>query len=149
MLDAYVIPMKEEHLDEVERIEKETFSHGWSKNMYLSELNKENSFHYVLIRENKVIGYYGFIKIFEDAEVTNVAVKREYRGKGFGDLLINDMKEKALSLDIENIFLEVRIGNERAIKLYEKHGFFAINVRKKYYEGIEDALIMKRILKEA
>ncbi|MCI8728727.1 MAG: ribosomal protein S18-alanine N-acetyltransferase [Clostridia bacterium] len=149
MPDMRILPMKEEDLDEVESIEREAFCHGWSKAMYAAELNKNNSFHYVLVDpEEKVIGYYGFIKIFEDAEVTNVAVKREFRGKGLGNFLIEDMEKRALSLGIDNIFLEVRVSNAAAIGLYEKHRFSVINIRKKYYDGVEDALIMKRVLKE-
>lgn len=58
------------------------------------------------------------------------------------------MEKRALSLGIDNIFLEVRVSNAAAIGLYEKHRFSVINIRKKYYDGVEDALIMKRVLKE-
>ena len=48
-----------------------------------------------------------------------------------------------------NIFLEARVNNTPAIKLYEKHDFRRISIRKNYYQtsdGKQDAIIFKKIL---
>ena len=48
-----------------------------------------------------------------------------------------------------NIFLETRVDNLPAIKLYEKHGFRRISIRKNYYksnDGREDAIVFKKII---
>ena len=46
----------------------------------------------------------------------------------------------------EVISLEVRVSNERAIRLYQKSGFIKAAVRKGYYENGEDADLMIRPL---
>jgi len=75
-------------------------------------------------------------------ELLDLEVRREYRRVGLGRLLMRDLKERAAALGKEKIFLEVRTGNERAIKLYEKAGFSAYAVRKGYYPDGEDAVNM-------
>ena len=46
---------------------------------------------------------------------------------------------------INSIFLEVRRDNEPAKRLYEKHGFTAVGLRKNYYTApICDAIIYRR-----
>jgi len=48
-----------------------------------------------------------------------------------------------------NIFLEVRVGNEAAIGLYESAGFEKIGMRADYYNNPrEDALIMELVFDE-
>jgi ribosomal-protein-alanine N-acetyltransferase len=50
------------------------------------------------------------------------------------------------------MFLEVRVGNGRAITLYESVGFRQIGVRKDYYPGLlgrEDAVCMALNLMQA
>ena len=43
-------------------------------------------------------------------------------------------------------FLEVRVSNQAAIRLYEKNGFQKQGIRKGFYQGPkEDAYIMNRI----
>lgn len=40
--------------------------------------------------------------------------------------------------------LEVKACNKRAIKLYEKHGFHPVGLRRKYYADGSDAVLMTR-----
>ena len=60
------------------------------------------------------------------------------------------MDEAALSRSIQSIFLEVRVSNEPAIRLYEKLGYEQVGLRKDYYPltsgGREDAIVMKKRL---
>ena len=46
-----------------------------------------------------------------------------------------------------SISLEVNEKNLIAINLYKKFGFKKIGSRKKYYNGIDDAIIMSKVLK--
>ena len=53
------------------------------------------------------------------------------------------MIKKAQVHGCQGITLEVRMGNESAIRLYRKHGFVTEGIRKGYYsDNGEDALIM-------
>lgn len=88
----------------------------------------------------RIAGYYCFSEAPDFIELLTVAVRREYRRIGLGRILMADLIERAGASGKKKIFLEVRLGNERAIKLYEKAGFKRFSVRKGYYPDGEDAI---------
>ena len=96
-------------------------------------------------KENRIVGYACQTVLFEDAEILNIAVKKEDRREGLGKKLMLAMQEKAISLGAQKSFLEVRISNESALKLYRSLGYNDLSVRKKYYEDGEDALVMQKV----
>ena len=54
---------------------------------------------------------------------------------------------ESMPASIESFFLEVRVSNCRAVRLYQRLGFVQIGERKDYYRngmGTEDAIIMAR-----
>ena len=102
--------------------------------------------------EKNMLGYVAFYGTIESIDIFEVAIKKEYQGKGFGEkLLIESMKN--LIKDNENIsihfsgdkfLLEVNENNGKALKLYKKIGFEEIYVRKNYYGNNENAIIMMK-----
>jgi len=99
----------------------------------------------------RIIGYSVVHKVLDELSLMNVAVDPEYRGRGFGRLLMDDMiayasdEQGALQW---RIFLEVREGNAGAIGLYESLGFEEVGRRPGYYQPAragdsrEDAVVM-------
>lgn len=61
---------------------------------------------------------------------------------GFGSFLLENLISFAKKLNIKVITLEVNECNLSAIKLYNKFNFNKVGVRKKYYDGKNDAIIM-------
>ena len=94
----------------------------------------------------ELLGYVGVKCVLDEAYISNVAVKKEMKRQGIGDILISSLKEELK--DFAFISLEVRKSNAPAIALYEKHGFKIISELKNYYSAPkEDALIMTLRLK--
>ena len=89
-----------------------------------------------------MICYYSFYDICNEGNVNNLAVKEDYRGKGIGDLLIEDMIKVAKDKKLSAITLEVNEKNSVAIALYCKYGFITEGKRNRFYGGKDDALIM-------
>ncbi|HXT37923.1 MAG TPA: ribosomal protein S18-alanine N-acetyltransferase [Chloroflexota bacterium] len=88
-------------------------------------------------------GYAGLWLVIDEAHVTTIAVRPEYRGKGLGELLLVALTEIALDINARWLTLEVRVSNTTAQALYRKYGFKPAGVRPKYYsDNREDALIM-------
>lgn len=88
-------------------------------------------------------GYLGMWFMADEAHVTAIAVKEEYRGKGIGDLLLMGGVELAILRKAKEVTLEVRVTNDIAQGLYKKYGFVVAGVRKRYYtDNNEDAYIM-------
>ncbi len=89
--------------------------------------------------EGRLVGYIILLNSIDVYEVIKVGVLKEERGKGLGEILLNEILKKVEL----NIILEVRESNKSARRLYEKIGFESIGIRKKYYKDtMEDAIIM-------
>ncbi len=72
----------------------------------------------------------------------NIVVKKDKRNLGIGSKLLEEIIKKAIEINSKTITLEVNENNLPAIKLYEKYGFKQIGLRKKYYNNIDNAIIM-------
>lgn len=81
------------------------------------------------------------------ADVMYIYVRPETRGRGFGMELLNRVQAGLREFpQVESLFLEVRISNQRAIDLYEKFGMKQVGLRKQYYRNGEDAYVyMKKL----
>lgn len=78
------------------------------------------------------------------ADLLYIYVRPEDRAKKIGRLLMDQLfYELAAKKEIEALFLEVRLSNTPAQKLYQKLAMELIGTRKRYYANGEDALIYK------
>ena len=123
------------------------FDEFWNANILKSELESENS-KYIVLEENDIIlGFAGILITPDDTQITNIVTKKSERNRGIGSLLLDRLIEMTQELDRENISLEVNEINTPAISLYKKKGFEIVGRRKKYYNGINDAIIMTKFFK--
>ena len=100
-----------------------------------------------IIENNEIIAYSIVLFTKPEAELLKICVKNLYRNKGFAKLLLDYNIEYLINNNFENIFLEVRSDNYKAIKLYEKLGFSKYNERKNYYKNPNaDAFLYKKSL---
>ena len=135
--------MVEGDIDGVAAIEAATFPTPWSRDAFASEMRNVAARSLVAEVEGVVIGFAGAWIILDEAHVTNIAVLREYRGRGFGRALTAGLMQYLANLGAAYVTLEVRRSNAVAQGLYESLGFQRLGVRKRYYEDNgEDALIM-------
>lgn len=90
-----------------------------------------------------IIGFSGIWMISDEAHLTNIAVRRQYQGKGLGELLVLATIDLASELKASFMTLEVRASNLVAQNLYHKYGFTQMGIRRGYYlDNREDAVIM-------
>lgn len=134
--------LRYEHLKQMAEIEREAFDQPWSERMFIPEVEDENAYYLVGTKGDEVVCYGGFHKVLDEAHITNIAVKSPYRGRGIGTLLMSELMNRARLLGVKYMTLEVRDGNEYAIRLYKSFGFTVEGIRKKYYNNVHDALIM-------
>lgn len=119
------------------------FDEFWKPTILKSELENPNSKYIVAEENNQIVGFVGIILLPDDAEITNIVTKKTERKKGIGNLLLAKIIEIAKEYK-NSISLEVNEKNDVAIKLYEKYGFEKVGIRKKYYNGIDNAIIMTK-----
>ena len=135
--------MKQTDAEEMAEIEEMSFAMPWTRKFFWEEAVNENAVYVVGIVNEKLVAYAGAWISFEEAQVMNVAVHPNYRGRGFGTELFAKLIEEVKSRGATAITLEVRPTDESAIKLYEKFGLKSVGRRKGYYiDNGEDALIM-------
>ncbi len=144
-LDIIIKPMLKDDIDKVMSVEEEAYGeHHWSKESFYNELNNNLAYYYSAFdKNNNLVGYTGSWQIIDEAHITTIAVKTEYKGKKIGEALLQRLFKECYKNKIKYITLEVRVSNEPAINLYKKYNFKSLGVRKGYYQNNgEDALIM-------
>ncbi len=135
--------LKYEHLRQMAEIEKEAFDAPWSERMFIPEVESPDATYVVGTRGDEVVCYGGFHKVLDEAHITNIAVKKESRGKGIGKFLMSELLFRAKLNGVSSVYLEVRDNNIPAIQMYKSFGFTEIGVRKRYYNNLYDALVMR------
>ena len=94
-------------------------------------------------RPGHIVGYAGMWLMVDEAHITTIAVRADWRGRGLGELLLASLIEEATALRAHRVTLEVRVSNDTAQRLYRKYGFHQEGVRARYYsDNSEDAYIM-------
>lgn len=132
--------------ENIKDILQSDFDEFWNSNILKSELESENS-KYIVAKENdEIVGFAGIIITPIDIEITNIVTKKRKRKKGIGKLLLDKLIKMAKEINSESISLEVNENNQIAIHLYESYGFKKVGLRKKYYNGIDNAIIMTKVL---
>ncbi|MCE7078762.1 ribosomal protein S18-alanine N-acetyltransferase [Streptomyces sp. ST2-7A] len=95
--------------------------------------------------DGSIAGWTGLAFAGGSADVQTIAVAPHRQAAGLGTVLLRDLLTAAADLDCREVFLEVRTDNDRARRLYERHGFEPMGVRRGYYQpGGHDALVMRR-----
>lgn len=142
MADYAMRMMVAEDLPVVLEIEQHSHRHPWSRALFEREL--ENHLATLLVAEDGgvVVGYLCVWLIAGEAEIHNVATARARQRQGVGSFLMAQLAQLLTTQQIEQVFLEVRVSNLAAIRLYEQCGFSTAARRKVYYHDGEDALVM-------
>lgn len=104
-------------------------------------LNVENPFlkNYVYLENDIPVGLISYSLIYDRIELEYIWVSFEHRKRGIASKLMDKMFEE----NVNNVTLEVRTSNNKAIALYKKYGFKIVSTRNNYY-GNEDAYLMIR-----
>jgi ribosomal-protein-alanine N-acetyltransferase len=139
----------EPYLERIREIETLSFAGPWSINAFRQEAMNPVSHLHGLFVNGALQGYMCFWLFEDEIQLVNIAVHPKERGRGLGRFLVTKMIELALSRATQRIWLEVRVSNKAARRLYEKFGFVEVGRRPKYYaDNNEDAIVMALALAE-
>ncbi|MET0820915.1 MAG: ribosomal protein S18-alanine N-acetyltransferase [Aeromicrobium sp.] len=133
-------------VDSITAIETTCFgASAWSETLVTDEVQGERNV--VLVADD--VTAYGAISVTGDvADLDRIAVLPGSRGRGLARGLLVELVDLARDLDAERMLLEVAADNVAAIGLYEAHGFDTIAIRRRYYAGWVDALVMQLDIQE-
>ena len=143
------VNINETPIDEIILLEKEAFQ-------YNKSISKIDSEFLLKLEGLSMISqtYIGLIYAnvsFDQADIISFLIKKKYRRKGFGSILIKKFLQKLCKKGIKSIFLEVSKQNKIAQNFYYKHKFQKVGVRPQYYKkklSREDGYIFKGLTHE-
>jgi len=136
-------------IEPVMALEVELFGNeAWSQTMFWSELAEHTTRHYLVASaEERIVAYAGLCAYPpHESYVQTIAVAPDAQGHGLGTRLLAALVEESQRRGCKRLDLEVRADNDAAIRLYERHGFTRIGLRRGYYQpsGV-DAVVMRRV----
>lgn len=132
----YLLEMMHKDAEEIER-KYEQFPNLWNIEQFKQD--KENSKIFVAKQNNEIIGFVSYKNILDEVEIMNIVTRKDKRNQGVASNLLSYIIRKAKA---NKINLEVNANNTTAINLYSRFGFKKVGLRKKYYEGKDDAILM-------
>ena len=141
-MDSDIRPMTRRDIDGVYQVEVECFRSPWSRNSLQAELRNNLAHYHVMEADRRIIGYAGMWVIYEEAHITNIAVREAYRRQGRAERILLSMMESAVLLGAECMTLEVREYNTAAQQLYAKLGFVRKGFRPRYYSDTGEGAII-------
>ena len=130
-------------LEQVMEIERELFHVPWTREGFFTFLTREDAMFLVVEEKEQILGYCGLLMVLDEGDITNVAVRPDYRKQGIADAILTAVFSEVQKRGARTIYLEVRESNVPAQKLYEKHGFVSCGIRKNFYrKPTEHAIVM-------
>ncbi|HEY7113979.1 MAG TPA: ribosomal protein S18-alanine N-acetyltransferase [Thermoanaerobaculia bacterium] len=144
--DYRLQPAEPRHLDEIARIERESFPVPWKREFFETELIESFRYARVLARAEGppplVGGYLFAISLYDEFHINKIATDARLRQLGYGRILLEDALDRARSLGASAVTLEVRVSNAPARQFYRSYGFREAFRRKAYYQDGEDAFAL-------
>lgn len=146
-MDLKISKMTLDDLNNIKDILISDFDDFWNYDILKQELDCDNSY-FVIAKNhnNEIVGFAGLKTIFDEADIMNIVTKKSFRGNGIGSKLLENLIFYSKDNNLKKVTLEVNEHNLSAIRLYDKFGFDHIGIRKKYYNGESDAIIMSKKL---
>lgn len=143
-------PMGRDDVHAVAAMEEALFgAEAWSPELLTTEVTTDPvSRYYIVADDDGVIAGYGGLLAQPggQADVLTLAVAKHRWGEGIGGALLDGLLTEAGRRGCMEIFLEVRVDNDRAQRLYRRRGFTDIGIRRAYYQPSgTDALVMRLI----
>jgi [ribosomal protein S18]-alanine N-acetyltransferase len=130
------------------QLEVTAHRHPWADDVLRSMLNALAIRAWLVEDAVGAIVAFAFVQaVADEASLLNLVTAPAHQGIGLGRFLLNHVIDVLTQEGIaQSIFLEVRISNYNAMRLYDSCGFVEVGQRRGYYEAEdgkrEDAMMM-------
>jgi ribosomal-protein-alanine N-acetyltransferase len=143
-------PMRWWDIEPVMALERELFGdEAWTDAMFWSELAERDTRRYLVVDIDGAVTAYAGLCVYEphEAYIQTMAVAPGAQHRGLGTGLLVALLDEARRRGVAHVDLEVKADNDPAQRLYQRHDFVQIAVRRKYYQPSgTDAIVMRREL---
>jgi [ribosomal protein S18]-alanine N-acetyltransferase len=126
-------------------IEREAYEHPWTRGNFIDSLRSGYQAQ-ILAAGEVVLGYFVAMKGVDEVHLLNLTVAPRQQGDGWGRVMLDGLALWARGQGAQWLWLEVRVSNTRAQRIYERQGYRRVGERKRYYPAAhgrrEDAVVM-------
>jgi len=141
-----LLPLREADLDEVMAIEQAAYDFPWTRGNFLDSLRAGYAMQVLLTPADGLAGYFIAMPGVDELHLLNLSVAPAAQHSGHARYMLDALRVLAREKRAAQLWLEVRISNERARALYERYGFRSVGLRRGYYPARgrqrEDAVVM-------
>jgi ribosomal-protein-alanine N-acetyltransferase len=134
-------------LEQVLAIEKTAYSHPWTSGNFHDALKSGYWAHVLLDQQQELLGYVVAMPGVEETHLLNLTVTPSRQGQGWARFMLDHLVDWSRQQQAHQVWLEVRVSNARARRLYVAYGFEFVGERKNYYPGLgrarENAVVMR------
>ncbi len=144
-VEARFEPLSEARLDAVLAIEQTAYAQPWSRGNFADSLRAGYQAQ-LLLADDAILGYFIAMKGVDEVHLLNITVAPDHQGQGWGRVMLDALAIWSRGQGAQWLWLEVRVSNQRALQIYERHGYRRVGERKGYYPAghgrREDAVVM-------
>ncbi len=130
--EARFEPMALENLDLVMDVEKQTYAHPWVRTNFTDAFVSGYQAQ-LLMAGDVLLGYFVAMKGVDEVHLLNITVAPDHQRRGWAHVMLDALALWSRGQGAEWLWLEVRVGNARAMHVYESQGFQQVGQRKHYY----------------
>lgn len=144
-IEARFEPMTPQHLEAVLRVEQRAYAHPWLRSNFVDTLQSGYQAQ-LLMADDTLLGYFVAMKGVDEVHLLNITVAPDHQRQGWARVMLDALAIWAKGQGADWLWLEVRVGNLRALQVYESQGYRRVGLRKNYYPAVhgqrEDAVVM-------
>ena len=134
-----------DQLNAVLALELRAYAHPWSRGNFIDALVSGHQAQ-LLMADDVLLGYFIAMKGVDEVHLLNITIAPDHQGQGWAWVCLDALALWARGQGAQWLWLEVRVGNVRAMKVYAAHGYKRVGLRKNYYPAAhgerEDAIVM-------
>ena len=144
-LEAEFVPLSTAWFPDVLRVENAAYTHPWVEHNFTDSIRSGYQAQ-LLVAGGQLLGYFVAMRGVDEVHLLNITVDPQYQGQGWARVMLDALAIWARGQGAQWLWLEVRVGNSRALGVYEAFGYRRVGQRKNYYPAPggqrEDALVM-------
>lgn len=134
-----------DQLNAVLAVELRAYAHPWSRGNFVDALASGHQAQ-LLMADDVLLGYFIAMKGVDEVHLLNITIAPDHQGQGWAWVCLDALALWARGQGAQWLWLEVRVSNVRAMKVYAAHGYKRVGLRKNYYPAAdgerEDAIVM-------
>jgi len=153
VLEAQLRAMRSSDVPAVLAIERQAYELPWTEGNFIDSLAAGYSALVLQAADGAVLGYCLAMQGFGEVHLLNIAVDPACQGRGLARRMLAALAQLCRERKCPQLWLEVRVSNQRAREVYLQYGFREVGLRPAYYPVLqgarEDAVLMSLDVVEA